>query len=351
MCIRDSYNIMGSFALFFLTTIAGVHPAAAGTITAVGSVWNTLCGVVNGYVSDNLQSRAGKRKPFLLAASIPLMLFTSLFFLNIDTSETFKVLYYTVMIILFWTAFSMFFVPYLAWGAELTDDYDERTVLRGYVSFFYCIGSLIGLVLPNILVSWVTAAGYTAAAGWQITGIFCGVVDVYKRQVWYDTLVDSSVPYEMIPENIYDEFNSGDTTLMAVFFDASTSSDESMNAVSEIRKIGGKQCFVSGMTAFVEDLKELAEKEEPVYVAIAVVLCCIVLAIFMDSWIIPLVFIAGIGMSILYNLGSNVFMGQISYITKALSAVLQLGVTMDYSIFLWHSYEAVSYTHLFSRSS
>ena len=164
-------------------------------------------------------------------------------------------------------------------------------------------------------------------------------VDHVDSVIWYDTLVDSSVPYEMIPESIYDEFNSGDTTLMAVFFDESTSSDESMGAVSEIRKIGGKQCFVSGMTAFVEDLKELAEKEEPVYVAIAVVLCCIVLAIFMDSWIIPLVFIAGIGMSILYNLGSNVFMGQISYITKALSAVLQLGVTMDYSIFLWHSYE------------
>lgn len=164
-------------------------------------------------------------------------------------------------------------------------------------------------------------------------------VDHVDSVIWYDTLVDSSVPYEMIPESIYDEFNSGDTTLMAVFFDESTSSDESMDAVSEIRKIGGKQCFVSGMTAFVEDLKELAEKEEPVYVAIAVVLCCIVLAIFMDSWIIPLVFIAGIGMSILYNLGSNVFMGQISYITKALSAVLQLGVTMDYSIFLWHSYE------------
>lgn len=164
-------------------------------------------------------------------------------------------------------------------------------------------------------------------------------VDHVDSVIWYDTLVDSSVPYEMIPKNIYNEFNSGDTTLMAVFFDESTSSDESMGAVSEIRKIGGKQCFVSGMTAFVEDLKELAEKEEPVYVAIAVVLCCIVLAIFMDSWIIPLVFIAGIGMSILYNLGSNVFMGQISYITKALSAVLQLGVTMDYSIFLWHSYE------------
>ncbi len=176
--IGDSalYNIMGSFALFFLTTIAGLNPAAAGTITAVGSVWNTLCGIVNGYVSDNIQTRAGKRKPFLLAASIPLMLFTSLFFVNIDTGETFKVLYYTVMIILFWTAFSMFCVPYLAWGAELTDDYDERTVLRGYVSFFYCVGSLIGLVMPNILVSWVTAAGHTAAEGWQITGIFCGVI-------------------------------------------------------------------------------------------------------------------------------------------------------------------------------
>ena len=176
--IGDSalYNIMGSFALFFLTTIAGLNPAAAGTITAVGSVWNTLCGIINGYVSDNIQTRAGKRKPFLLAASIPLMLFTSLFFVNIDTGEIFKVLYYTVMIILFWTAFSMFCVPYLAWGAELTDDYDERTVLRGYVSFFYCVGSLIGLVMPNILVSWVTVAGHTAAEGWQITGLFCGVI-------------------------------------------------------------------------------------------------------------------------------------------------------------------------------
>ena len=112
-----------------------------------------------------------------------------------------------------------------------------------------------------------------------------------------------------------------------------------LQAVKDIKHIGGKQCFVSGMTAFVSDLKDLAEKEEPVYVLIAVVLACIVLAIFMDSWIIPVLFIAGIGMAILYNLGSNVFMGEISYITKALSAVLQLGVTMDYSIFLWHSYE------------
>lgn len=157
--------------------------------------------------------------------------------------------------------------------------------------------------------------------------------------VWYDSIVDVSVPYEVIPQRVYEEFNSGDTTLMAVFFDTSTSADESLDAVAQIRKIGGKHCFVSGMTAFVEDLKELAEAEEPVYVGMAVVLACIVLGLFMDSWMIPLIFIAGIGMAILYNLGSNVMMGEISYITKALSAVLQLGVTMDYSIFLWHSYE------------
>ena len=164
-------------------------------------------------------------------------------------------------------------------------------------------------------------------------------VDHVESVIWYDSIMDVSVPYEIIPENIYDKFNSGDTTLMAVFFDSSTSSDESLNAVSEIRKIGKKQCFVSGMTAFVEDLKELAEAEEPVYVCLAVILACCVLALFMDSWVIPFVFIAGIGIAIMYNLGSNYFMGEISYITKALSAVLQLGVTMDYSIFLWHSYE------------
>lgn len=164
-------------------------------------------------------------------------------------------------------------------------------------------------------------------------------VDHVDSVIWYDSLVDVSVPYEILPESIYKEFNSGDTTLMAVFFDSSTSSDESMDAVKEIRHIGKEQCFVSGMTAFVEDLKTLAEKEEPVYVGIAVLLACIVLALFMDSWVIPFIFIAGIGMSILYNMGTNFFMGEISYITKALSAVLQLGVTMDYSIFLWHSYE------------
>lgn len=164
-------------------------------------------------------------------------------------------------------------------------------------------------------------------------------VDHVDSVIWYDSILDLSVPEEMIPDSIYEEFNNGDTTLMAVFFDTGTSEDESLQAVKAIRHIGGQQCFVSSMTAFVSDLKDLAEKEEPIYVLLAVILACIVLAIFMDSWIIPVLFIAGIGMAILYNLGSNIFMGEISYITKALSAVLQLGVTMDYSIFLWHSYE------------
>lgn len=164
-------------------------------------------------------------------------------------------------------------------------------------------------------------------------------VDHVDSVIWYDSILDLSVPEEMIPDSIYEEFNNGDMTLMAVFFDTGTSEDESLQAVKAIRHIGGQQCFVSSMTAFVSDLKDLAEKEEPIYVLLAVILACIVLAIFMDSWIIPVLFIAGIGMAIIYNLGSNIFMGEISYITKALSAVLQLGVTMDYSIFLWHSYE------------
>ena len=146
------YNIMGTFALFFLTTVAGVDPAIAGTITAIGSVWDTICGAIIGYVSDNTDTRFGKRKPFLVIASLPLMVFTSLFFFNVHAGEEVMIVYYGIMIMLFWTSFSFFFVPYLAWGAELTDNYDERTVLRGYVSFFNAVGTALGLVLPNILV-------------------------------------------------------------------------------------------------------------------------------------------------------------------------------------------------------
>ncbi len=163
-------------------------------------------------------------------------------------------------------------------------------------------------------------------------------VDHVDSVIWYDSIMDLSVPMEMLPDKVYDAFNAGDATMMAVFFETSTSSDDTMEAIQEIRALAGKQCFVSGMSAMVTDLKELCEKEEPVYVALAVVLACVVMMLFMDSWVIPVIFLASIGMAILMNLGSNYFLGEISYLTKALSAVLQLAVTMDYSIFLWHSY-------------
>lgn len=156
--------------------------------------------------------------------------------------------------------------------------------------------------------------------------------------IWYDSLADLSVPMDILPSKIYDEFNKDNSTMMAVFFDSSTSADVTMDAIREVRSICGKQCYVSGMSALVTDLKDLCEREEPIYVGIAVVLACVAMLIFLDGWLVPFVFLASIGMMILINLGSNFFLGEISYITKALSAVLQLAVTMDYSIFLWHSY-------------
>ena len=156
--------------------------------------------------------------------------------------------------------------------------------------------------------------------------------------VWYDTVADLSVPMEILPEKIYNEFNNGDATMLAVFFDSSTSADVTMDAIREIRSLAGKQCFVTGMSALVTDLKDLCEQEEPIYVALAVACACLAMMLLLDSWLAPLIFLASIGICIVINLGSNYFLGEISYITKALSAVLQLAVTMDYSIFLWNSY-------------
>ena len=164
-------------------------------------------------------------------------------------------------------------------------------------------------------------------------------VDHVDTVLWYDDFADVSVPMEILPSKLYDAFNSGDSTMLAIFFDTSTSSDDTMEAITAIRSIAGKQCFVSGMSAMVTDLKDLCEKEEPIYVGIAVALACVAMMIFMDNWITPLVFLMSLGMAILLNMGTNYFLGEISYLTKALSAVLQLAVTMDYSIFLWHSYE------------
>ncbi len=164
-------------------------------------------------------------------------------------------------------------------------------------------------------------------------------VDSVSKVIWYDTLLDISVPMTMLPDEIKDAFNTEDTTLMAVTFEQSTSADETMSAIKEIRKLADKQVFVSGMSAIITDTKELSEKETPIYVLIAVVLSMIVLGLTMNSFLVPILFMLSIGVAIIYNLGTNIMFGEISYITKALSAVLQLGVTMDYSIFLLHSYE------------
>ncbi len=156
--------------------------------------------------------------------------------------------------------------------------------------------------------------------------------------LWYNSLADITLPMEILPDAVYDAFNKGDTTLMAVFFNSSTSADETIEAVAEMRKVAGEHCFISGMSAMVTDLKSLCEQEEPIYVGIAVLLATLCMMLFLDSWLLPFLFLASIGMAILYNLGTNILFGEISYITKALAAILQLAVTMDYSIFLWHSY-------------
>lgn len=156
--------------------------------------------------------------------------------------------------------------------------------------------------------------------------------------LWYDSLMDLSVPMEMLPDEIYDVFNSDQATMMAVFFDTGTSADETLQAAESIKNLAGKQCFVSGMTAMVADLKNLCEREEIIYVVLAIALSAVVMMLFLDSFILPVIFLISIGMAILLNLGTNYFLGEISFLTKALAAVLQLAVTMDYSIFLWHSY-------------
>lgn len=166
-------------------------------------------------------------------------------------------------------------------------------------------------------------------------------VDHVASVISYSGIVGDNVPSEILPDKFRSYFENEDSgaTLFAIFFDDTTSSDDTMKAIQEVRDVTDNQCYIAGMSAVVTDTKTMAEKETPFYVLVAVVLVCIVLAIFMDSFLVPVFFMLSIGMAIVYNLGSNYFLGEVSYITKALAAVLQLGVTLDYSIFLWHSYK------------
>ena len=164
-------------------------------------------------------------------------------------------------------------------------------------------------------------------------------VDHVKKVLWYDSFADITIPKEMLPERIRDAFLKGNATMLAITYDSSTSSDETMEAVARIRKVLDSGCYLQGMSAVITDTKDLAEAEEPIYVALAVLLSSVILALSMDTFLAPVFFLLSIGIAIIYNLGSNYFFGEVSYITKALAAVLQLGVTMDYSIFLWHSFK------------
>ena len=165
------------------------------------------------------------------------------------------------------------------------------------------------------------------------------VIPHVESVIGYQTLTKGQLPAEILPEDIRNRFSRGDCLLTAVFFDEGSSSEETMEAIEKIRAAAGEKCFVSGLSAVVTDTRNLVESQEGIYIAIAVALCALVLMITMDSFLLPLIFLACIGVSVLWNMGSNIFLGEISYITKAVAAVLQLGVTLDYSIFLWHSYK------------
>mgnify|MGYP003296011532 CR=1 FL=1 len=169
------YTLTGTYLLFFLTTVAGLSPAIAGTITALGSVWEAICGPIVGYASDMIETRYGKRKPFLLFAAFPVAIVSTLLFTSIDAGYGFKVVYYTLMILLFWSSFSSFFVPYMTWGSDLTDDYDERTVLRSYAYVFNQVGMAIGMVLPTMIVDLIVGMGKSIENGWQVVGLFSGI--------------------------------------------------------------------------------------------------------------------------------------------------------------------------------
>ena len=170
-------------------------------------------------------------------------------------------------------------------------------------------------------------------------------VEHVKQVIWYDTFADITIPKEILPEKVRDAFLRDNATMLAITYDSSTSSDDTMDAVAGIRKVLDSGCYLQGMSAIITDTKDLAEAEEPIYVLIAVILASVILALSMDTFLAPVFFLLSIGFAIIYNMGSNYFFGEVSYITKALAAVLQLGVTMDYSIFLWHSFKENELVH------
>ena len=169
------FMLIETFLLFYLTTVAGIRPATAGTILAVGCLWEAFCGPISGFLSDSIETKYGKRKPFLMAAAIPTVIVTTLLFTSIEMDYTAKVIYYGVLTLLFWWCFAIFFVPYVTWGSDLTEDYNERTVLRSYAYVFNQIGKFLGTVMPTVLVAALTGIGLSVATSWSAVGLIVGV--------------------------------------------------------------------------------------------------------------------------------------------------------------------------------
>ena len=170
------YGFISVFLLFFLTTIAGISPAVAGTISAIGALWNAIFNPIMGYVADRVFTRFGRRRPVIFAFALPMVITSFLLFTNINLPDGIKPIYYGIMLMIYWSCYTGFFVPYLALGAEYTSDYDDRTVLRLFSSFFNMIGTLFSMVIPNLIVSFFQNQGMTPSQSWAMTGLVLGLV-------------------------------------------------------------------------------------------------------------------------------------------------------------------------------
>lgn len=188
------FTLMETFLLFYLTTVVGIKPAAAGTILAIGCMWEGFCGPISGFLSDHIETRFGKRKPFLLAAAVPSAIVVSLLFTAMDMSYELKVFYYGLMTVLFWWCFAIFFVPYMTWGSELTEDYHERTVLRSYAYVFNQIGKGLGMVLPSVFVASLVNMGRSLEQSWSAVGITVGVASGASLLICALTIKETDVP-------------------------------------------------------------------------------------------------------------------------------------------------------------
>ncbi|MBQ5589507.1 MAG: MFS transporter, partial [Anaerotignum sp.] len=187
------YMFINTFLLFFLTTVAGIAPAAAGTITIIGAFWNALVNPIIGYLSDNSATKWGRRRPFIIIMCVPLVASTFLLFTAVDVIPMIKPLYYGAMTMIFWTAYTGFFVPYLALGAEYTTDYNERTELRSYASIFNMLGTLVGMMIPSLLAEYLQHAGLSLSASWSLTGAFVGILSAISLLITAHAAKDRDV--------------------------------------------------------------------------------------------------------------------------------------------------------------